>query len=202
MLIYLDAMIVQYIADYYCFIFQDIIFEHEVPTPINEAKLATELQALRRLAFLEQFGHWNFAAPTHLLNELLRGKPKSWQREIYKTLSDAWEDSVWLEAIKANEEKVSSIEQLLFFLKLKGKADRRHLAEALALKATWFLTNDNDIIKKTRQKQHKLENVSDEIVLNNPILTVNQMLKRLLASTKVARPSECLIEIEKNLFFK
>jgi len=199
MLIYLDAMIVQYIAEYRDFIFQGIISEHEVTNPANEPKLAAELQALRRLAFLEQFEHWVFAAPAHLVNELLAGKPTNAQREAYKILSQAWEDSAWIESIKANEEKVSSIERLLFFLKIKDKPDKRHLAEAMALGASWFLTNDTNIIKRTRQKQRELKNLTGEIVMDNPLLTANQMLIRLLDATTVARPSECVQRVEKFL---
>lgn len=199
MLIYLDAMLVQYVADYLDFIFQDIIFEHEVTCPTNEPKLAAELQALRRLAFLEQFGHWDFAAPRHLITELLSGRPINSQREAYKVLSQAWEDSTWAESIEASKDKISSIEDLIFLLKLKDKADRHHLAEAMALEASWFLTNDTDIIKKVRQKQRELDKLTDEIVLNDPVLTANQMLKNLLTITTVARPTECVPKIEQYL---
>lgn len=199
MLIYLDTMIIQYVADKWEFILQDIVFEHEVTNPANEPKFAAELEALRQLVFLEQFGHWDFAAPPHLINELLSGKPNDLQRDTYKILIQAWEESTWIEAIKTSEEKISSIEHLLFSLKLKDKADRRHLAEAIVLGASWFLTNDTNIIKRTRQKQHELENLTDEIVLDNPVLTANQMLKRLLNITTVARPSECVQKVEKYL---
>lgn len=199
MLIYLDTMIVQYVADNWEFIFQDIIFEHKVTNLANEPKFTAELEALRQLVFFEQFGHWDFAAPPHLINELLSGKPRDIQRDTYKILSQAWEESTWIDAIKTNEEKISSTEHLLFALKLKDKADRRHLAEAIVLGASWFLTNDTNIIKRTRQKQQELENLTDEIVLNNPVLSANHMLKRLLSITTVARPSECMQKVEKYL---
>ena len=199
MLIYLDAMIVQYVADYQDFIFQDIVSKHEVINPAPEPKLALELEALRRLVYLEQFGYWDFAAPIHLTNELLSGKPTDLQREAYRVLFQAWEDSTWIEDVVVPEEEISSIEHLLFSMKFKDRADRRHLAEAIALQASWFLTNDTNVIKRTRQKQEKIKSLTNEIVLNNPQLTSDQMLKRLLALTKVARPSECVKEIEKSL---
>jgi hypothetical protein len=59
---------------------------------------------------------------------------------------------------------------------LKQAADRRHLAEAVVLKASWFLTNDNDIITKTR-----LWN-KDGIV----------------EGVRVVRPSECFLMMSHN----
>ena len=43
MLIYLDAMIVQHVADHADFIFQDIISDQNIRNPAKEAKLAAEL---------------------------------------------------------------------------------------------------------------------------------------------------------------
>jgi len=63
----------------------------------------------------------------------------------------------------------------LLRLNLNGVKDRRHLAQAIALNASWFLTNDNDIILKCKE----------------------QMLP-----VRVARPSECLDEISIGLFLK
>jgi hypothetical protein len=199
MLIYLDAMIVQHIADHADFIFQDIISDQKIRNPAKEAKLAVELEALSRLAFLEQFANWNFAASSHLLNELLSGKPTNTQHETYKILLQAWENSTWIEGIEADKQKVSSIEELLLSLNLKDKADRRHLAEAMTLGASWFLTNDKNIIKRTRQKQQEVKNLNEDMILDNPLLNANQKLKRLLEITTVARPSECVKEVEKYL---
>jgi hypothetical protein len=201
MLIYLDAMIVQYIADYNDYIFQDILSGKEIPNPIGEPKLATELVALRRIIFLEQFGHWDIVAPAHLVRELKRGKPTQSQLEIYGILLQAWNDSLnwWNEGIEPNEKKISSIENLLASIKFQHKADRRHLAEAVAIQASWFLTNDKNIIKLTREKKHELKSITDEIKLLDPIHNINQMLKRLLNLTTVARPSESVEILEKGL---
>jgi hypothetical protein len=201
MLIYLDAMIVQYIADYQDFIFQDIILEHNVPNPVGEPKFAAELEALRRLAFLEQFGHWDFAVPAHLMHELLSGKPTRSQSETYGVLSQAWRDSIslWNAGTKADEKVISSIEDVLALLTLQHRADRRHLAEAIALGACWFLTNDRNIISRTRLKQDELRDLTDGIELDDPRLAANQMLRRMLEMTKVARPSECVEVTEGDL---
>jgi len=203
MLIYLDTMIVQYIADYYDYIYQDIASKDEIPNPVSEIKLATELTALRRLVFIEQFFDWVVAAPTHLMDELLAGRPNQSQLETYKTLSQAWEDSLnwWTKGIKPSEEKVSSIEHWLTSLNLRDKTDRHHLAEAIALQAAWFLTNDNNIIKRVNQKRNELRNVTDDISLLDPDLNSNQVLKGLLRITKVARPSEFVAGFEEQFLF-
>lgn len=201
MLIYLDAMIVQYIADYNDYIFQDILSTEEISNPVGEPILATELAALRRIVLLEQFGHWDIAAPAHLMNELLTGKPTQPQLETYGILSQAWKDSLswWNESIEPDEEKISSIEYLLASLKFQHKADRRHLAEAVALKASWFLTNDKNIIKRTREKQNELKSITNETRPLDAQHNVNQMLKRILGLTTIARPSECVEILEKYL---
>jgi hypothetical protein len=199
MLIYLDTMIVQYVADYQEFILQGIVSECEVTNLVNEPKLATELEALRRLAFLEQFGHWDFAVSTHLIDELHAGKPTPSQHETYTILSQAWEDSIWNENTAVDEEKVLSIEHLFMCLNLKDKADRRHLAEAIVLGASWFLTNDANIIKRVQQRQEELKSLTDEIVPDDPQLTTNQRLNTLLELTIVAKPSECITRLEKQV---
>lgn len=197
-------MIVQYIADYRDYIFQDILSEEVISIPISEPKLAKELAALRRIVFLEQFGHWDFVAPAHLLYELRRGKPTQPQLETYKIMSQAWIDSLnwWNEGIEPEEEKISSIECLLAPLKYQHKSDRRHLAEAFALQASWFLTNDNNIIRQTREKQNELESITDEIRPLDPQHNANQMLKRIFELTTVAMPSECVEVLEKFLFLR
>ena len=64
MLVYLDAMIVQYCADY-----EDFIFGHISKCPTSEAELRRELAALRRLVELEQLGDWIFASSPQLTSE-------------------------------------------------------------------------------------------------------------------------------------
>ena len=203
MLIYLDTMIVQHISDYYDYIYQDISSEYEIPSPVSEPKLATELAALRRLVFIEQFFDWVVAAPTHLMDELLSGKPTPSQLETYKTLSQSWKDLLnWEnEGIEPDEEKILSIYHWLGSLNLRDKPDRRNLAEAIALQASWFLTNDKNIIKRVNQKREELMDITDDIALLNPDLNANQILKRLLTITKVTRPSEFIAAIEEHCIF-
>ncbi len=176
MLIYLDANLVQYCADYSDFILGDTV----VPS-VNEP-LLRELKALRRIFELEQLGEgWHVAAPTHLMQELLC-KPKPEQREVYSTLLRAWQEAGLQEANEASEENIGTIERSLYALRLKDK-DRRHLAEAIALRAVWFLTNDKKLINHTRPRRNK-----------KVICTVQGVY--------VARPSECIPEISKGLFLK
>ena len=177
MLIYLDANIVQYCADY-----EDFIFGDDAPPPTSDTKLLKELEALRTLVELEQLGEvWEVAAPAHLIKELLKGEPKRNQRKVYDILLQAWQDSAWQELVEANEEKIASIERSLRPLKLKDTADRWHLAEAIALEASWFLTNDSNIISRTRRQAESIGNV-----------------QRVL----VARPSECIEDISTGLFLQ
>ena len=170
MLIYLDANIVQYGADE-----SDFVFGKADTTRTNDPRLRKELTAIRRLVDLEQLGNWEFAAPRHLLAELRAGKPTVAQREIYKVLKDAWDESRSTGNESPTEETISGIEKSLTMLKLKHTADRRHLAEALALGASWFLTNDREVIRKT---------------------------KGAVRGMRVCRPTESLEEIAVGLFLK
>src|SRR3972149_10640051 len=115
MLIYLDANIVQYCADYERFILGD-----DTTPPTSDAKLLKELEALRTLFELEQLGQgWEVPAPTHLIKELLRGKPTPNQQNTYDILLRAWQDSASQEFVETNEEKITSIERSLHPLKFK-----------------------------------------------------------------------------------
>ncbi|MBI3923847.1 MAG: hypothetical protein HY318_20665 [Armatimonadetes bacterium] len=177
MLIYLDANIVQYCADY-----EDFIFGDGTTPPTGDAKLLKELKALRTLVELEQIGEgWEVAAPTHLIKELLKGKPTPNQRRVYGMLVRTWQDSAWQEFVEANGAKIASIERSLRPLKLKDTADRWHLAEATALQASWFLTNDRNVISRTRRKGESVGNVQ---------------------GVHVARPSECIDDISTGLFLR
>lgn len=139
MLIYLDANLAQYYADYHGFILGD----SAAPPPINEP-LLRELKALRQIVELGQLGEgWHVATLKHLMQELLC-KPTPRQREVYSILLQAWQETGHQEANQATEEKIATIERSLYPLRLKDK-DRRHLAEAIALGAVWFLTNDKTI---------------------------------------------------------
>lgn len=177
MLIYLDANIVQYCADYENFIFAD-----DTTLPTSDTQLLRELEALRKFVELEQLGEgWEVAAPTHLIRELLKGKPTPNQRRVYGILLQAWHDSAWQESVEANEEKIASIERSLFPLNLKDAADRRHLAEAITLEASWFLTNDSNIISRTRREAESIGSVRKVLV---------------------ARPSECIQDLSTGLFLR
>ncbi|HEV2803167.1 MAG TPA: hypothetical protein VGW12_22055 [Pyrinomonadaceae bacterium] len=173
MLIYLDANIVQYIADHENFVFGEAI----VPQT-KSGLLYKELEALRSLIEfeleieqLEDANMWHVAASAHLMKELHAGKPTITQQQVYSTLLRTWADSDWQEHIKSSEEQVRIIDESLRVLNLKQDADRRHLAEAITLEASWFLTNDKDIIKKTRLENNKVG---------------------VIQGVRVARPSECL----------
>lgn len=139
MLIYLDANIVQYCADY-----SDFLFGGQAEYPIQEPHLLRELLALRQLIALEQLGEWNFAAPPHLLAELRRGSPTPNQLAVYSLLEDSFEPE-WV----VNEEVFQTVMEQLAPLQLRDEADQRHLAYAVALGTSWFLTLDRDILRKT-----------------------------------------------------
>ena len=170
MLIYLDANIVQYCADE-----SDFVFGDTDGPQTSDRRLCEELTAIRRLVDLEQVGNWEFTAPLHLLTELRAGKPTVPQQEMYEMLEDAWDESRWTGNESPTEETISGIEKSLTALKLKHAADGRHLAEALALGASWFLTNDRQVIRKTRGA---------------------------VRGMRVCRPTESLEEISIGLFLK
>ena len=107
--------------------------------------------------------------------ELHAGKPTRDQRKVYKVLQEAWNDSVYSEDSRPTEEKMRGIEQSLSMLKLKHAPDQRHLAEAIALNASWFLTNDKDVVKKG---------------------------KGGVGGIRVSPPSECLRDISTGLFLR
>lgn len=174
MLIYLDTMIVQYCVDYEEFVFGEIT-GHEAEFPVSEAKLKRELWALQQLVFLDQLGDWTFACTLGLLKELHAGKPTGDQRKVYALLLQAWEDSGWNDAFPLQSSEVARIESSLKTLSLRHSADRHHLAEAIVLNASWFLTNDREIIVKCKGRDLPL---------------------------RVARPSECLDEISLGLFLR
>jgi hypothetical protein len=183
MLIYLDANIVQYCADYDAFVFGDGVLPSAVRTSLRK-----ELEALRKLVDIELEleqrdieNSWDFAAPNHLMKELFAGKPTENQRNVYSLLLRAWSEFGRDKHDEPDEDKIALIEKSLRSLRLKHAADRWHLAEAIALGATWFLTNDRDIIEKTRPKPAKVGNKTFSIRQNVGILQ----------GVRVARPSEC-----------
>jgi len=163
MLIYLDANIVQYCADYEAFLFGGR------PSPQGlEPNLLRELRALRELIELEQLGNWEFAASDHLLRELHRGHPTHEQLNVYQLLEDA--------AHSPSPDAVAVGERVqLMNVNFTDNADRRHVATALAMGASWFITNDRNMIVATSGRVRNL---------------------------RIARPSECLEEISVGLFLR
>jgi hypothetical protein len=100
-------------------------------------------------------------------------------------LIKSWKDLKQNEQSESDEQKILSIEKSLRPLNLKHAADRWHLAEAIALKATWFLTNDRDIIEKTRPRPARVGNKMNNVMQNIGIIQ----------GIRIARPSECLERI-------
>lgn len=177
MLMYLDTNLILYFADY-----SDFVFGNDNIVFIAEPNLLNELISLKKIIEMEQFGEgWNVALSAHLLYELQR-KPAREQKETINTLIASWEDYGLYKANLVNEEDVLLVECSLVTLNLKP-ADRRHVAEAIALGATWFLTNDKRLIKRTRPKKFP-----------NNICSVQGVF--------VAKPSECLEELSRGLFLK
>jgi hypothetical protein len=178
MLVYLDTNIVQYCADY-----GDIIFGECAPGDMDR-KLLTELLAIKRLIDLERLGSWEFAAPRLLLNELHAGKPRSHQLEVYRLL----EGANCLE--EPDPDMIADVSRRLLPLALERK-DRRQIATALVMGASWFLTNDNGIIKRTKG----CVQIPEEYPL------FRRGIPRCAGSRLlVARPSGCLPEISRGLF--
>jgi hypothetical protein len=173
-LIYLDTMIVQHCVDYEDFVFAKIT-GHTGDCPVTEPRLRRELRALQQLMFFDQLGDWTYACTPGLLNELHAGKPTHEQQRAYRLLSRAWEDSGWSDAFPLQADALARIESSLEKLNLRDSADQRHLAEAVVLNASWFLTNDREIINKCKGQ-------------NLPL--------------RVARPSECLDEISVGLLLR
>jgi hypothetical protein len=175
--IYLDTNLILYFADYSDFIFGDCNDVSKI-----DPNLLKELISLRKIVEIEQFGEgWNVAVSSHLLGELAKNL-KPHQKETIEMLVDSWRENGWLEANNADEKDVLAIDHSLVPLNLKT-ADRRHLAEAAAIDAIWFLTNDKRLIKRTRPKKFPNE-------------------VRTVCGVFVAKPSECIEEISRGLFLK
>lgn len=152
MLIYLDANIVQYLADY-----GDLVYHRESAGRPPNQKLEMELLALAEVievalrAEEQDLDHrCDVAAPRHLLDELHRGRPTPEQLDTYLLLRDAWRDLGVEEHGAPDIEAVNAAENTLRRLHLRDPADQRHLAEAVAIGARWFLTLDKNILAKTR----------------------------------------------------
>ena len=145
MLIYLDANIVQYCADY-----ADFVFGGANACPVREPSFRRELYALRHLNYLEQFGDWSVCACDHLLDEVLRGRPSRTQRDVCHILVSSARPRE-----NAEPRLVEELSGELSALHLQ-RADRQHLATALALGASYFVTNDGGIIKKTQGRNRSI----------------------------------------------
>jgi len=155
MLIYLDANIVQYCADYYR------STRGWIEQPLD-AKLEIEIDALSEIIEMCSYAetqdldhHWDVAAPTHLLDELERGRPTEEQLDTRRDLLEAWRE-LGVERYKTPDaEIVARAQRRLARLRLKHAPDTLHLAEAVAMRAAWFPTYDKDILAKTRNKNSK-----------------------------------------------
>jgi hypothetical protein len=165
-LIYLDANIVQYCADY-----GDFVFGREGTLQPPNRNLKMELRALGEVielavrAEVQDLDHrWDVAAPTHLLEELSGGSPSQEQLDTYRSLRDAWQDLGIEEHGSPDIEVVNTVETRLRRLNFRDPPDRRHLAEAIAIGASWFITLDKDIIKKMRYEPNKPTKIEGVIV--------------------------------------
>ena len=155
MLIYLDANIVQYCADYYA---PDLRWTIHPP----DRELEMELHALSEIielavyAEVQDIDHrWDVAAPKHLFDELEHGCPSPDQLGTYRDLREAWHDLGVEKHGSPDAEAVDSAQRRLAQLKLKDPADTLHLAEAVAMGAAWFPTCDKEILSKTRKKTNE-----------------------------------------------
>ena len=131
MLIYLDANIVQYCADY-----GDFVFGREGAVQPSNRNLKMELRALGGVielavrAEVQDLDHrWDVAAPRHLLEELSRGNPSQEQLDTYRLLREAWQDLGIEEHGLPDIDVVNTVETRLRRLNLRDPPDRRHLAE-------------------------------------------------------------------------
>jgi hypothetical protein len=174
-------MIAQYIADnidYIMWLGGYLALEEVDRTkmPKGDSKYRIEIEALGKLAFLEQLGNdWCYVATPHHLTELHAGQPTANQVAFYRILANTWNDSGWFEAYPLDMAEVECTYQALEALGLKDTADRLHLAQAIVLNASWFLTNDSDVLRKCQNADLPLH---------------------------VCRPSECLERISVGLFLK
>jgi len=155
MLIYLDANIVQYCADYYA---PGLRWATHPPDRELEIELHVldEIIELAGYAEVQDLDHsWDVAAPKHLLDELGRGRPSKEQLNTYRSLREAWHDLGVEKHGLPDAEAVDRAQRRFARLNLKDPPDTLHLAEAAAMGAAWFLTLDEEIIKKTRSKENE-----------------------------------------------
>jgi len=167
MLIYLDANIVQYCAD-----FDNYLFGGSLECPVSHSWLRGQLEALHELIELDQHGHWDFAALEELLRELYRGRPTRNQIETYSIFERA------RMAPQPDPQRVNEVSGSLIGLAL-SRADRRHLATAAAMGASWFITCDQAIVGRVADSLHGR-----------------------IGSTRVAHPSSAVPEIRIGLSLK
>ncbi len=145
MLFYLDTMIVQFCADYEDFLWS-LISGTNIECPVKHHYIRDDLYDLRKLIYFEQQWNVEFAAPDHLLEELYGGRPTPNQRETYEILRKSWEGHSYP---VLSDRELEGIERSFVPSDLKDPPDRRHLAIAIALDASWFLTTDKEILRKT-----------------------------------------------------
>ncbi|GEM_PF-2420873 len=176
MLIFMDANIVQLVADYEDFVF-GLISGYDGGAPTIDQRLLKELEALQTLFYWEQVGDgWLYPATPGLMKELCERKPGEKltreQERVYEGFLKAWQDHGAAE-FPLDEKNVDIAERPLMDIKFKDLPDRRHVADAIVLGADYFLTNDGEMISKSKQA-------------NLPF--------------RVRRPSECIHEMLRGLF--
>jgi len=146
MLIYLDANIVQYCVDLE-------LMQGADPKLDIELQALDEIIELAVYAEVQDLDHrWDVGAPEHLLDELKRGCPTKWQLRRYRDLRESWEELGVEKHGTPAADAVERAQTRLARLKLKDPPDTLHLAEAVAMGASWFLTYDKEVLKKTRNK--------------------------------------------------
>lgn len=170
MLIYLDANIVQYVADY-----ESFVFSESPHCPVIEKRLRRELLALRNLVELDHLADWSYVAPRHLLEELRSNHHLTKnQRRVYDLFEKAWHDCVYFGQDVPGSFEIERNDSNLSCFGLQEK-DRRHLAEAISIRASWFLTNDGRLLRKAGGS---------------------------LGAMRLSRPSGCVEEIAVGLFLR
>jgi hypothetical protein len=116
----------------------------------------------------------------HLMKELLSGRPTANQQNVYSIFRQVWKD-FGQEYPEPDAERVAFIYHSLHYLKLKDSADRLHLAQAIAIEAAWFLTNDTDVVRKTRPEPAKAL---------GKVIGIRRNVS-VIQGVRVALPSEC-----------
>jgi hypothetical protein len=192
MIIYLDSCIVRYILRYHHYLCQQT-----GQCPVSEPKLAREIRALRKFNEYDQYAFWEFAWSPRLERELIDGSRSITQRETFRDLRGAWKSSHLFDDEFTS--RANRIERSLFWLRLDD-GDRRHLAEAIALDADCFLTNDEAMIEECTKAELPLlvskvsecvRAISESLHLDEEKASSKIISFRLQTSVRVSVPMSC-----------